>query len=149
MNEQGRYAHLIVRQPKLVRELPDHKFNKEMPIPIGLLMSGEQVPGAKACVLYLMLNNIAPQMAAHVEKAGQALPHKHNCDEVYILVGEPGAITFEVTLGEERYEVDTPACVYLPKGLGHGVRALRAIAGASGGIIPVLFHDTYETRPLE
>ncbi len=149
MNDQGRFARLIVRKPEFVQELPDHKFNKEMPISIGILMSQEQVPEVSACVLYLIVNNLAPQMAAHIDKIGQAVPHKHDCDEIYILVGESGAITFEVTLGEERYEVDTPACVYLPKGLGHGVRPLRAKAGASGGVIPVLFRGTYETLPLE
>ena len=77
------------------------------------------------------------------------MPHRHDCDEIYILLGDAGGMTFEITLGDEHYEVDTPACVYLPRGLAHSARVLRAREAAMAGIIPVLFQPNYSTLPVD
>ncbi len=149
MNTQGRHSHLIVREPKPVGDLPHHDSDKEKPMPGVFFMSGTQVSEANACVLCFFWKSIPPEVAGNIQKLPRAVPHKHDCDETYIMVGDVGGITFEMSLGEEQYEVDTPACVYLPKGIAHSIRVLRATAGATGGLIPVLFQPNYQTLPVD
>jgi mannose-6-phosphate isomerase-like protein (cupin superfamily) len=149
MNTKGRYSHLIVREPKPVGTLPHHESDEGKPIPGVFLMSGSQVVEANACVICVFWKSIPRQVAANVDKLPRAVPHRHDSDEIYIMLGDAGGITFEITLGDEQYEVDTPACVYLPRGIAHSVRVLRAREGATAGLIPVLLQPNYSTLPVD
>jgi len=63
------------------------------------------------------------------------------------MIGDKDAITFEVMLDGEFYEVATPAAVYLPRGLPHAIRPVKATAGLTGGLIPVCLNGEYTTLP--
>ncbi len=75
----------------------------------------------------------------------KAHPHKHDFDEMYLMIGDPSAITFEVLLDKERFEVSSPGAVYIPEGLPHGIRPIKASVGLSGGLIPICLNGEYKT----
>jgi hypothetical protein len=137
---------LIVRTPVNVNQLPDHDFSQVIPYPV--LMGKELVPEAKAWALYLFIKEITQEMKDIAIGTDRATLHTHDFDEMYLMIGEEKAITFEVMLGEETYRVDTPGAVYIPHGLAHGIRPVDAIVGKSGGLIPVCLNGEYITLPV-
>jgi len=142
----GTYEHLIVRKPINVNELPDHDFSQVIPYPV--LMGKELVPEANAWALYLYIKTITQEMKDIAIKMDRATPHKHDFDEMYLMIGDEKAITFEVMLGDETYQVSTPAAVYIPKGTAHAIRPVDATVGATGGLIPVCLNGEYITLPV-
>ncbi|MDT8272728.1 MAG: hypothetical protein RRA35_06015, partial [Desulfomonilia bacterium] len=79
----------------------------------------------------------------------RATPHKHDFDEMYLMIGDEKAITFGVELADEYYEVSTPGAVYIPKGTPHAIRPVGGTPGLSGGLIPVCLNGEYITLPVE
>ena len=138
--------YLIVREPINVNELPDHKLSDVIPFPV--LMCKDLVPEAKAWALYMFIKEITQEMVDLMDAVGKATPHRHDFDEMYLMIGEENAITFEVMLDEEFYEVATPGAVYIPKGLPHAIRPVKATVGLTGGLIPVCLNGEYVTLPI-
>jgi len=142
-----KFEHLIVRSPVNVNELPHHDLSHVIPYPV--LMGKDLVPEAEAWALYVFVKEITQEIKDAVIKGSRANPHKHDFDEMYLMIGEEKAITFEVILGDEVYHVDTPGSVYIPKGIPHGIRPVEATVGMSGGLIPVCLNGEYITLPVE
>jgi len=139
------HEHLIVRRPMHVTELPDHELGDVIPFPV--LMCKDLVPETNLWACYLYVKEITQELVDLMDQVGKATPHRHDFDEIYLMIGDPGAITFEVMLGEEFYEVETPAAVFLPKGLPHAIRPVKATVGLTGGLIPVCANPEYTTLP--
>ncbi len=142
-----KYEHLIVRRPMNVNELPSHDLSQVIPYPV--LMCKELVPEANAWALYLFIKEITQELKDIAIKTDRATPHMHTFDEMYLMIGDAGAITFEVLLGDETYQVSTPSAVYIPKGTPHAIRPVDATVGMSGGLIPVCLNGEYVTIPLD
>jgi len=49
--------------------------------------------------------------------------HTHDVSQAYVFPEE--GITFEVTLGDEKYVEDSPACVFIPPKLIHNLKILK------------------------
>jgi mannose-6-phosphate isomerase-like protein (cupin superfamily) len=143
----NKYEHLIVRRPMNVTELPNHDLSQVIPYPV--LMCNELVPEANAWAMYLFIKEITQELKDIAIKTDKATPHMHNFDEMYLMIGDPGAITFEVMLGDETYEVVTPSAVYIPKKTPHAIRPVDATVGMSGGLIPVCLNGEYVTIPVD
>jgi hypothetical protein len=142
----NRFEHLIVRRPMNVGELPAHDLSQVIPYPV--LMCKELVPEANAWVLYLFIKEITQELKDIAIKTDRATPHMHTFDEMYLMIGDEKAITFEVMLGNETYQVSTPAAVYIPKEIPHAIRPVDATVGKSGGLIPVCLNGEYVTIPV-
>jgi mannose-6-phosphate isomerase-like protein (cupin superfamily) len=53
-------------------------------------------------------------------------PHSHpDCDEVGLVIGQPGALEYEIILDGKTHRVSSPASVYIPAGTVHRARAVR------------------------
>lgn len=141
------YEYCIVRSPVNVNELPHHDFSQAIPYPV--LMSKEIVPEAKAWVLYLYIKEITEELKKTAIASDRATPHMHDYDEMYLMIGDENAITFEIMLGDETYNVSTPAAVYIPRNTPHAIRPVDATVGLTGGLIPVCLNGEYITKPVE
>jgi len=49
--------------------------------------------------------------------------HTHDVSQAYVFPEE--GLTFEVTLNDEKYVEDSPACVFIPPGINHTVKMLK------------------------
>lgn len=68
--------------------------------------------------------------------------HIHNCDSVYLLIGDNEDLTglkSEVTMEGEKYTVSSPASVFIPKGVSHSSRVLSG----SGKYILIVLNPVY------
>jgi len=53
--------------------------------------------------------------------------HAHHCAEVYLALSpNRGDMVFEITLDDETYVVESPLVVYVPAGVKHRFKALKA-----------------------
>ena len=143
----GKNEHLIVRRAVNVTELPDHDFSQAIPYPV--LMGKELVPEAKAWALYLYVSQITQELIDIAIGTDRATPHRHDFDEMYLMIGDEKAITFEVMLDSEVYLVSTPGAVYIPQGMAHSIRPVEATVGLTGGLIPVCLNGEYITKPVQ
>jgi len=112
-----------------------------------VIMGKGLVPEARAWAMYLYIKDITREMVDMIDKVGKATAHRHDFDEVYLLIGDKDAITFEVMLGGETYMVSTPASVYIPRGLPHAISPQRATVGLTGGLIALVLNGEYTTLP--
>ncbi len=70
-------------------------------------------------------------------------PHSHEVSQAYVF--PTAGITFEVTLGDEVYVVESPATVFIPPRLRHTVKILRG----SGIEVSIVRNDKYERSLVE
>jgi quercetin dioxygenase-like cupin family protein len=81
-----------------------------------------------------MLNkSLVPQsdthIAVHFVDASKDLPkysklHKHNHDEINLILSEDSSLTYEIQLEDESYEVTSPSTIFIPKGIKHSAQAI-------------------------
>ena len=58
--------------------------------------------------------------------------HAHQCGEVYMALSpRRGDMAFEITLDDETYVVESPVVIYVPAGVKHRFKALKAEAEGS------------------
>ena len=108
----------LVVKAQLIGELAYHdteRAKREIG-PLYNFREDSLVPGADICVHIREVKQVPPAFKPHVEL------HKHDVSSVYSIIGD---LTMEITLEDKRYEVTSPASVFLPVGIMHAVRPLK------------------------
>ena len=55
----------------------------------------------------------------HKKMSEYSMLHKHNADEINLIVSENSKLKYEIQLGDETYKVTSPSTVFIPKGVSH------------------------------
>ena len=69
-------------------------------------------------------------IAIHVIDSAQknmleySLLHKHNADEINLIISDNGKLKYEIQLDDEKYKVTSPATVFIPKGVRHKAKLI-------------------------
>lgn len=50
--------------------------------------------------------------------------HKHNVDEINLILSEKNKLVYEIQLEDEIYKVSSPCTIYIPKGVRHKAKVL-------------------------
>ena len=102
----------------------------------GVVESLDKVPfHSEAPIKRLsMLNKtLIPQsdthIAVHFVDASIVLPkysklHKHDHDEINLILSENSSLTYEIQLEDESYDVTSPSTIFIPKGVKHSAQAI-------------------------
>ena len=72
--------------------------------------------------------HIAAHLIKDLNEDPEPYVHAHNhpsCDEIGLIIGQPGALEYEIVLGEEVHRCSSPASVFIPAGTVHRARAIR------------------------
>lgn len=119
----------------------------------GVNESLDKVPfHSKAPIKRLSMLNKAliPQsnthIAAHFVDASKPLPeysmlHKHNHDEINLILSEDSKLKYEVQLEDELYRVSSPSTVFIPKGVRHSAQAISG----KGIFVCIILSDRYSS----
>jgi mannose-6-phosphate isomerase-like protein (cupin superfamily) len=143
-----KYAQNVVSGVKTVPSLPYHKPDAFF---YPILMGKNRVPGAKLWAYYFFLH-ITDDLARN-PTVSWADRHRHpeGSDEIYLVIGDSGAITVEVTLGNntemETYEIISPGAVFIPAGITHSIKPIKMTPGKCGGILAIVSNGEYITLP--
>jgi len=102
----------------------------------GVIESLDKVPfhGKAPIKRYSMLSkSLIPKsnthIAVHFVDASKELPkysklHKHNYDEINLILSEDSSLRYEIRLEDESYKVASPSTVFIPKGMKHSAQAI-------------------------
>jgi len=102
----------------------------------GVIESLDKVPfHSEAPIKRLsMLNKtLIPQsdthIAVHFVDASIHLPkysklHKHDHDEINLILSEDSNLTYEIQFEDESYNVTSPSTIFIPKGIRHSAQAI-------------------------
>ncbi len=117
----------------------------------GVIESLDKVPfHSKAPIKRLsMLNKtLIPQsdthIAVHFVDASAVLPkyselHKHDHDEINLILSEDSSLTYDIQLEDESYEVASPSTIFIPKGMQHSA---QAISGKGIFVCVILYNNS-------
>lgn len=50
--------------------------------------------------------------------------HKHNHDEINVILSQKGKLVYEIQLEDEIYKVSSPCTVFIPRGMRHRAKAI-------------------------
>jgi hypothetical protein len=99
-----------------------------------------------------MLNKkIIPQsdthIAVHFVDAAKKLPeysspHKHNKDEINLILSEDSKLKYRIDLEDETYTVTSPCTIFIPKGLNHSAQAISG----KGIFVCIILSNRYSSK---
>jgi len=133
-DEVGRFEKYIVK-PFDWGDRPLIHHNRAAMNVLGPLMAflnSDMVPEADLNIFVHYIEVKNPPGPDYVEM------HTHKVSQAYVFP-LPG-ITFQVTLGDEVYTVDSPATVFIPPGLKHTVKIVKG----SGIEVSIVRNEKYE-----
>jgi hypothetical protein len=55
----------------------------------------------------------------HKKMSEYSMLHKHNADEINLIVSENSKLKYEIQLDDETYKVTSPSTIFIPKGIKH------------------------------
>lgn len=130
----SRYGKLIkkgINQP-----LSSVPFHSKAPIKRLSMLSKTLIPQAKT------------HIAVHFVSAnGKSIPeysklHKHNFDEINLILSEDSRLVYEVQLEDEVYRVSSPSTVFIPKNTRHRAKVLSG----KGIFVCIIKSSRYKSR---
>ena len=93
-------------------------FHNNAPIKRISMLSKTLIPEAKMHIAVHFVDTKGKSISEYSK------PHKHNFDEINLILSENGKITYEVQLEDEIYRVSSPSTVFIPKGTLHKAKVL-------------------------
>ena len=120
----------------------------------GVIESLDKVPfHSKAPIkrISMLSKSLIPQsnthIAVHFVDASKNLPkysklHKHNHDEVNLILSEDSPLTYEIKLEEESYKVNSPSTIFIPKGIKHSAQAISG----KGIFVCIILSNNYTSN---
>lgn len=106
------HAHSHLISPGLLGDLKDLLFHDEGPLTRWLMSGAELHPDAGTHVAVHRVSGLQRESRAYCEV------HEHTVPELNLILPITN-LTYEIVLGDERYDVDGPASVFIPAGLPH------------------------------
>jgi homogentisate 1,2-dioxygenase len=101
----------------IAESLANIPFHSKAPIKRVSLLSKKLIPQSKihAAVHFVNTKKKMPQYSKL---------HKHNADEINLILSESGKLVYQIQLGNETYRVLSPSSIFIPKGLRHKAEVL-------------------------
>jgi hypothetical protein len=85
-----------------------------------LLLNAEGCEGAPVHIAAHLIKDLKEPPAPYVDA------HRHpDCDEIGLVIGQPGALEYEIILDGKVHHLLSPASIFIPAGTVHRARALR------------------------
>lgn len=103
-----------------------------------VFLDREKCPLSSIYTIVRHARDIPPGQQAYVE------PHTHRCDSEFMFIGDNHdmtGLTATVLLGNDEFTVESPAAVFIPKGMRHSVR----LTAGSGKFINIVCHADYNS----
>ncbi len=60
----------------------------------------------------------------HKKMSEYSLLHKHNVDEINLIISENSKLKYEIQLDDEVYKISSPSTIFIPKGIKHKAKFL-------------------------
>lgn len=135
-HKKDQYKDYIVTSRAVHRDSEMRGHPDNAPGSRYVFLERDMLTAASFYVSVRVVADLSPSQATVVS------PHTHNCDSVYLLIGDKEdltGLTSEVTMEDEMYTVSSPASIFIPKGVEHSSRILSG----SGKYILIVLNPVY------
>lgn len=130
MRKYKKYITKGIHEP-----LSEVQFHKKAPIKRISMLSKKTIPESKIHAAVHFVDAIDKKISKY------SILHKHNVDEVNILLSQNDKLVYEIQLDDEIYKVSSPVTVFIPKGVNH-----RAdVISGSGFFVCLIMSNKYKT----
>lgn len=119
----------------VVEPLSKIPFHSTAPIKRLSMLSKKLVPESNTHIAVHFVNSNQKKYPPY------SFLHKHNHDEVNLILSENSKLTYEIQLDDEVYKVSSPATVYIPKGVKHKA----SVISGKGIFVCIVLSDNYES----
>lgn len=132
--------HLMQRYRKFISKgvnepLSKVPFHGKAPIKRLAMLDKKQIPESKIHTAIHFVNADGRKIPKYSEL------HKHNADEINLILSEDKKLKYEIQLGDEIYKVTSPATVFIPKGLDHRAEVISG----KGIFVCIIMSNNYKS----
>ena len=110
-------------------------FHTNVPIKRLSMLSKKLVPTSNTHVAIHLVDY------KHKNLSEYSFLHKHNADEINLIISENNKLKYEIQLEDEIYKVSSPSTVFIPKGVKHKARFLSG----KGIFVCIILSGKYTT----
>ena len=94
-------------------QISKNQFHNYAPIKRLSMLSKKRFPSSNTHVAVHFVNGNHKKMLEY------SMLHKHNEDEINLIVSENSKLKYEIQMDDETYKVTSPSTVFIPKGVRH------------------------------
>ena len=98
-----------------ISKIPFHNY---APIKRLSMLSKKRFPSSNTHVAVHFVNG------NHKKKSENSKIHKHNVDEINLIICENSKLKYEIQLDDEVYKISSPSTIFIPKGIKHKAKFL-------------------------
>ena len=110
-------------------------FHTNVPIKRLSMLSKKLIPTSNTHVAIHIVDYKHKNLSAY------SFLHKHNADEINLIISENNKLKYEIQLDDEIYKVLSPSTVFIPKGVKHKARFLSG----KGIFVCIILSGKYTT----
>ena len=130
MRKYKKYITKGIHEP-----LSEVQFHKKAPIKRISMLSKKTIPESKIHAAVHFVDAINKKISKY------SILHKHDVDEVNMLLSQNDKLVYEIQLDDEIYKVSSPVTIFIPKGVNH-----RAdVISGSGFFVCLIMSNNYKT----
>lgn len=100
------------------KQLSSIPFHKEAPVNRFLMLNNNIISGSNAHIAVHFVKNLPEKIPKYSEL------HKHECDEINLILSENSKLKYRIQFEDEFYEVTSPATIFIPKGVRHSAEVI-------------------------
>ncbi len=130
MNRYRKFIKKGVRES--FSKIPSHR---NVPIKRLSMLSKKLVPTSNTHVAIHFVDY------KHKKLSEYSFLHKHNADEINLIISESNKLKYEIQLDDEIYKVLSPSTVFIPKGVKHKAKFLSG----KGIFVCIILSGKYTT----
>jgi len=102
----------------VVEPLTKIPLHGKAPIKRLLMLDKTSVPESNAHIAVHFIKELPKEISKYSEL------HKHDCNEINLILSEDDKLVYKVQFEDEVYEVSSPATIFIPKGVRHRAEVL-------------------------
>jgi len=110
-------------------------FHNHAPIKRLSMLSKKRFPNSNTHIAVHFVSGNHKKMSEY------SISHKHNADEINLIISENSKLKYEIQLDEETYKVTSPSTVFIPKGVRHKAKFISG----KGIFVCIILSGKYKT----
>ncbi len=130
MKRYQKYIKKGVNEP--LEKVP---FHRKAPIKRISMLSKKLIPNSNTHIAVHFVNTKSKKIHDYSSL------HKHNFDELNLILSEDGKLTYEVQMEDEIYKVSSPSTIFIPKGVKHKAKVLSG----KGIFVCIILSSNYKS----
>jgi hypothetical protein len=93
-------------------------FHGKAPLKRLMMLDKDRINEAGIHIAVHQIKNLPKKIPKYSEL------HKHDCDEVNLILSEDSKLKYRIQLGKEIYKITSPSTIFIPKGLRHSAEVI-------------------------